>query len=196
MNDSKGHRDGLEKDCGKSLRDKKMNGKLTFRAPRGQYLDAKFLPMPLPSIFTPEVGDQVIARINQLTPQSKPIWGKMNVAQMLAHCNVTYEMTFDHKHAKPNGFARFLLKLFVKKTVVSETPYTKNSRTAPAFLIVDERVYETEKERLIQYIRKVYHMGAGAFEGKESHSFGPLTSLEYNNMFYKHLDHHLSQFGV
>ena len=34
------------------------------------------------------------------------------------------------------------------------------------------------------------------FEGKESNSFGPLTKGEWNNMFYKHLDHHLSQFGV
>jgi hypothetical protein len=152
--------------------------------------------MPLPTIFTQEVGDQIIARINQLTAQSQPQWGKMNVAQMLAHCNVTYEMTFDNKHAKPNGFARFLLKMFVKNTVVNETPYKKNSRTAPAFLITDAKVFETEKERLIQFIRKVYHMGASAFEGKDSHSFGPLTSEEYNNMFYKHLDHHLSQFGV
>jgi hypothetical protein len=152
--------------------------------------------MALPNIFTPEVGDQVIDRIQKLTPQSQPLWGKMNVAQMLAHCNVTYELSLENKHPRPSAFARFLLKTFVKKTVVSETPYLKNTRTAPVFLVVDTREFETEKERLIQYIRKVYHMGASAFEGKMSHSFGPLTSTEYNNMFYKHLDHHLGQFGV
>lgn len=152
--------------------------------------------MALPNIFTPEVGDQVIQRIQQLTAQTPPQWGKMNVAQMLAHCNVTYELALENKHPKPGALARFLLKTFVKNTVVGEKPYMKNTRTAPVFLIVDEKVFETEKERLIQYIRKVYHMGAGAFEGKPSHSFGQLTSEEYNNMFYKHLDHHLTQFGV
>jgi hypothetical protein len=39
-------------------------------------------------------------------------------------------------------------------------------------------------------------MGADAFEGKESNSFGKLTASEWNIMMYKHLDHHLTQFGV
>ena len=152
--------------------------------------------MALPNIFNSTVGDQVIDRINHLTSQSQPLWGKMNVAQMLAHCNVTYELSLENRHPKPGAIARFLLKAFVKNTVVSEKPYMKNTRTAPVFLIVDEKIFDAEKERLIQYIRKVYHMGAAAFEGRVSHSFGPLTSQEYNNMFFKHLDHHLTQFGV
>ena len=46
--------------------------------------------MALPNIFEKSVADEVIARINNLTPATQPGWGKMNVAQMLAHCNVTY----------------------------------------------------------------------------------------------------------
>jgi N-acetyl-anhydromuramyl-L-alanine amidase AmpD len=152
--------------------------------------------MPLPNIFTQEVGDQIIERIQKLTPQSEAKWGKMNVAQMLAHCNIAYELSLENKHAKPGFITSLLLKLFVKKAVVNEVPYARNSRTAPVFMVVDEKIFEKEKERLIQYIRKVYHMGASAFEGKMSHGFGPLSSTEYNNMFYKHLDHHLGQFGV
>ncbi|MCJ8164098.1 hypothetical protein MKJ04_04535 [Pontibacter sp. E15-1] len=37
---------------------------------------------------------------------------------------------------------------------------------------------------------------SGNTHWQESHSFGRLSSQEWNNMFYKHLDHHLSQFGV
>jgi hypothetical protein len=152
--------------------------------------------MALPNIFQSEIGELVISRIEKLTPQSQPLWGKMNVAQMLAHCNVTYEMSLEDKHPKPGAFARFLLKAFVKSTVVNEVPYKKNSRTAPAFLIVDQRDFNREKERLTNYIRKVCQMGEQAFEGRDAHSFGPMTAKEHNNMFYKHLEHHLSQFGV
>jgi len=148
------------------------------------------------NIFTKEVSDEVVARVNSLTSETQPQWGKMNVAQMLAHCSVAYEGVYTDKHPKPNAFTKFMLKLFVKKAVVSEKPYPKNSRTAPQFLITDERVFEEEKEKIIDYINKTQELGAAHFDGKESHSLGKLTINEWNNLFYKHIDHHLNQFGV
>lgn len=152
--------------------------------------------MPLPNIFTKTVSDNVIQRINSLKPDSQPAWGKMNVAQMLAHCNVTYEMAYENKHPEPNFFMKFILKTFIKKIVTSETPYKHNSRTAPAFLITDNRDFLKEKNRLINYITKTQQLGEANFDNKASHSFGKLNKTEWNNMFYKHLDHHLTQFGV
>jgi hypothetical protein len=152
--------------------------------------------MALPNIFTKPVADGVIQRINNLTPTTQGQWGKMAVAQMLAHCCVTYEMLFEDKHPKPNAFVKFMLKMFVKGPVVNEAPYKKNSRTAPAFLITDTKDFETEKKRLINYIKKTQELGETHFEGKESHSFGNLSKTEWNNLFYKHIDHHLTQFGV
>ena len=72
----------------------------------------------------------------------------------------------------------------------------KNSRTAPAFLITDTKDFEAEKKRLINYIKKTQELGEAHFDNKESHSFGNLSKTEWNNMFYKHIDHHLTQFGV
>ncbi len=148
------------------------------------------------NIFDTTVSEEVIGRINQLRPESQPKWGKMNVAQMLAHCNVTYEMVYTDKHPKATGLKRFILKLMVKNAVVNEKPFPQNSRTAPQFLISDEREFNTEKQRLIDYIRKTQELGASHFEGMESNSFGALTAKEWNNSFYKHLEHHLTQFGV
>jgi len=150
----------------------------------------------LPNIFSQSVADEIIERIQQLKPTTPAQWGKMNVSQMLAHCNVTYEMAYENKHPKPNFLMRLILKTFVKNLVVNEIPYKKNAQTAPAFLITDEKEFDKEKNRLIQYIQKTVDLGAESFEQKESHSFGPLSITEWNNMFYKHLDHHLRQFGV
>lgn len=43
----------------------------------------------------------------------------MNVAQMLAHCNVTYEMVYENIHPKTNFFMSFILKTFIKKIVTN-----------------------------------------------------------------------------
>lgn len=149
------------------------------------------------NIFEKEITNEVISRIDALTPQLQPQWGKMNVAQMLAHLNVMYELVYEpEKFPKSSGFEKFMIKLFAKNQVVGEKPYPKNGRTAPIFIISDERDFEKEKERLKNYITRTQSLGASNFEGKESHSFGKLTSKEWNNMFYKHIDHHLTQFGV
>jgi len=147
-------------------------------------------------IFSPEVNQAVIDRINTLTPSTEPDWGKMNVSQMLAHTNVTYEMLFETKHKKPGAVKKLLLKAFVKSVVVSEKPYKKNNPTAPEFKIVGERDFEEEKKRLIDYLNRTQKLGRDHFDNKESHSFGKLSAEEWNNMFYKHIDHHLTQFGV
>ncbi len=148
------------------------------------------------NIFEKEVSQEVISRIEKLSPESAPQWGKMDVARMLAHCNVTYDMAFTDKYPKPKGLKKWLLKTFVKPKVVSDKPYPKNGRTAPEFIIPNERDFEKEKALLIQNIEKTSALGVEHFEGKESHSFGPLSQKEWSNLFYKHLDHHLKQFGV
>ena len=148
------------------------------------------------NIFDKKTSDKIIARIEKLRPDTAPVWGKMTVSQMLAHCCITFEFIYEKNHPKPNKFKALMLNLFVKNIVVGEKPYKTNSRTAPEFIIADSRDFDNEKERLIAYIKKTQELGESYFNNKESHSFGVLTATEWNNMFYKHLDHHLHQFSV
>ena len=148
------------------------------------------------NVFLPEVTAELIDRINQLSPASQRQWGTMNPAQMLAHCNVAYEMTYEDKHPAPGPFMKLILKLLVKNKVVSDTPHKPNGRTAPAFIISDEKDFNAEKARLVGYIERTQSLGENYFHMKEQQSFGKLTKTEWSNMFYKHLDHHLKQFGV
>ena len=152
--------------------------------------------MPLPNIFNKEVTDVLIRRIDHLTESTKPKWGKMNASQLLAHCNVTYEMVYEDIHPKPNVLMQIILKMLVKKRVVDESPYPHNLKTAPQFIIKGDKDFLKEKNRLIVYLNKTRELGEAYFDGKVSHSFGKLDKTEWNNMFYKHLDHHLTQFGV
>jgi len=153
--------------------------------------------MTILNIFDPKTSQLLTERINKLTPQTTPQWGKMNVGQMLAHCSVAYDQAFDPNAKRPTLIVRFLLKLFLKgKLTDSSTPYKKNSGTAPAFLITDERDFEKEKAKLLGHIQQTEKLGTAYFDNKEATSFGKMTADEWNNLFYKHLDHHLTQFGV
>jgi hypothetical protein len=149
------------------------------------------------NVFDAKDAQNYIDRINNLTPETHGLWGKMTVDQMLAHCNVSYEMVYEpEKHKKPGSIAKFILKTFVKSKVVGDKAYPQNGPTAPQFIVSERKNFEEEKKRLIGFIQKTQQLGASAFDGKESFSFGRLKAQEWNNMFAKHLNHHLAQFGV
>ena len=139
---------------------------------------------------------QLIDRNNMLSPDTKTLWGRMYADQMLAHLNVAYEMAFEDLNPKPKGFKKLILKLLVKKAVTGPKAYSKNTRTAPVFIIKGSRDFEVEQKCLITYLNKVLSLGKEHFEQLESHRFGPLSSEEWNTLFAKHLEQKLQQFGV
>ena len=149
------------------------------------------------NVFDAKDAQEYINRINNLTPETQRKWGKMSVDQVLAHLNVAYDLTFTpEKFPKPSFIAKYLLSRFVKPKITNEIPYKQSLPTSPAFIIADERNYEEEKAKLIGNIQRVQQLGREAFEGKENINFGKMTAQCWNNMFAKHLNHHLDQFGV
>jgi len=147
-------------------------------------------------IFNQNTVDELLTRLHILDDKTRPLWGKMDVAQMLAHLNIQYEMVYDDIHKRPPFLVRGALTLLVKQFVTGEKPYKKNGRTSSLFLVKASKDFMIEKERLIHYLKKTQQLGKPYFEGKESFSFGKLSAKEWNNLFYKHIDHHLEQFGV
>ena len=149
------------------------------------------------NVFDAKDAQEYINRINNLTPETQRKWGKMSVDQVLAHLNVAYDLTFTpEKFPKPSFIAKFLLSKFVKPKITNEIPYKQSLPTSPVFIIADERNFEEEKAKLIGNIQRVQQLGKEAFEGKENINFGKMTAQDWNNMFAKHLNHHLEQFGV
>lgn len=152
--------------------------------------------MQIKNVFDPQEVEVLINRIERLNPEKQPIWGKMNVAQMLAHVNISYEMVYENTHKRPPFLMRFLLKTFVKPMIINTKPMKKNGPTSPALIRAGEEDFQVQKERLITYLLRTLQAGPSYFEGRESLSFGRLRAEEWNILFYKHLNHHLTQFGV
>jgi hypothetical protein len=152
--------------------------------------------MKIQNIYSLEVAEQFISRINKLSANTPNQWGKMDVSQMMAHCNVSYEMAFNEQYKKSNPFLRFILKNLAKKGLVDDNPLKKNSSTATEMVIKSPKNFENEKNILISNVNNLVKKGENYFDMKDHPGFGVMTKQEWNNFYYKHLDHHLTQFGV
>jgi hypothetical protein len=147
------------------------------------------------TIYEPAVCSSIIERIERLSPGSQRQWGTMDVSQMLAHCNETMKVVTDRSVTKRTLLGRLLGPLF-RAEYLGEKPLRRNSPTNPMFVITDEREFLREKEMLLRLVRQ-FSEGGEANCTKQPHSFfGRFTPAEWGISTYKHLDHHLQQFGV
>jgi hypothetical protein len=139
--------------------------------------------------------DEIIARIGQLSSESTALWGKMNVAQMLAHCTTALEMA-SGKINPPRVFIGRILGPLFKSIYYNDKSFGKDSPTDKLLVVADERNFILEKDKLLQIIAD-FHKGGEEQCTSHPHSFfGEFTPAQWGVGMYKHLDHHLRQFGV
>ena len=148
------------------------------------------------NLFEPSALEEVKSRMARLGPDSQRLWGKMNAAQALAHCSEAIEMA-QGAISPPRILIGRLLGPWVKKAMIlNEQPMRRNSKTYKTLIVSDERDFAAEKQRLRESIDR---FAAGGPAGCTKHPhffFGPLTPVEWAALMYRHLDHHLRQFGV
>lgn len=149
--------------------------------------------MEIKNLFDPAVKQEIIARIGTLTPQSERRWGKMDVAQMLAHLQMPMGVAVGRHTLKANPLLKIIMPLF-KKALYDEKPWKPGLPTDKTFIKAGQSFdFETEKKKLLDMI-------AGFTEENmlnDKHPlFGRLTKEQWSRATWKHLDHHLKQFGA
>lgn len=147
------------------------------------------------TLFQKESVDEIISRINQLSPGTQRLWGKMNVDQMLEHCALGIETATGDKFYQ-QVFIGKIIGRFFKFSFMNEAPIKKNGPTHPAMVLPQSTDFETEKIRLAELIRKFYDGGEKKCTSNSHAFFGKLTPQEWARLMFKHVDHHLKQFGV
>jgi hypothetical protein len=148
------------------------------------------------SLFNKQDADEFISRINKLTPQTPALWGKMDVAQMLTHCQKPLQIASGSLKPKINRVIKFLFGKKAKEQLITEPEFKKNLPTFPEAKIVDKKVFETEKKKLIELIQQFQKEGEAGLTKDPHPFFGDLTVKEWDILQVKHLDHHLRQFGA
>ena len=146
-------------------------------------------------LFDPSVRRVMLERIDRLTAEHRPLWGKMTPAQACEHCAVGLRLALGEADMKRPWFAALIGPL-MRRMILSSKPFAKNAPTAPIFRIRGPREFEAARRTLKDTVER---FGAGGVSGlrKDPHPiFGPLAPNEWSLMQWKHLDHHLRQYGV
>lgn len=148
------------------------------------------------NLFETATVNEVKDRIGRLGPNNTRQWGKMNPAQAMAHCATSMEWALGEKSEPRMFLGRLLGPLAKAKVLRDEAPLRRNTPTAKSLVVADERDLAKENQRLCALIDRFC---AGGPQGCTKHPhtfFGPLTPDEWSRLMYKHLDHHLRQFGA
>jgi Protein of unknown function (DUF1569) len=135
---------------------------------------------------------QVLQRIGTLTPQSTRRWGKMDAAQMLAHCAEVLEVTNGKALNNTPWFIRMIGPL-VKRVITSDKPYRHDSPTHPQYVMTSSKDFTHERARLLEVLAALRAAGPRPIQHP---IFGKMSADEVGWSAYKHLDHHLQQFGA
>jgi hypothetical protein len=148
------------------------------------------------NLFEAARVEEVKERMAQLRLDSDPLWGRMNAPQALAHCSAAVEWAVGDR-IPPRMFLGRMIGRIVKPMVFrNDEPMRRNSPTAKDLVVQDKRDLGTERERLRGLIDRFAAAGPNGCTTHPHSFFGRLTPEEWATLMYKHLDHHLRQFGV
>jgi hypothetical protein len=148
------------------------------------------------NLYEAERVKEVKERLARLSSDSDRQWGRMTLPQALAHCSLALEWAVGDR-IPPRMYLGRILGLIVKPMALgNDAPLRRNSSTAKDLVVQDQRDLDKERERLCALIDRFATAGPKGCTTHPHSFFGRLTPEEWATLTYKHLDHHLRQFGV
>ncbi|HVW13436.1 MAG TPA: DUF1569 domain-containing protein [Mucilaginibacter sp.] len=144
------------------------------------------------TVFDKATREELIERIGTLTENSKALWGKMTVDQMIKHCTLYEEMATGKIEYKRAFIGRLFGKIALKQVLKDEAPLARNTPTLPELRIKESGDFSSEKAKWISLVGEYEHFTNTGFIHP---FFGEMTKEQIGYMSYKHTDHHLRQFN-
>ncbi len=149
----------------------------------------------LPTPYDPTTLRLLLERIRRLQPDSPRRWGRMTVAQMLAHCCAVLEVALGERVQPPRPLSR-LTGWLRRGGLASNTPFARNRPTHPDLVVRDPRDFATEQARLLDLLQSFAKAGPEGAPTLPHATYGKLSPTQWGGWVGKQLDHHLRQFGV
>ncbi|MDH4066608.1 MAG: DUF1569 domain-containing protein [Acidobacteriota bacterium] len=147
------------------------------------------------TLFDPMAYQEIQRRLESIHPTSERQWGKMTAAQMLEHTARAVEMAAGKNPSKQVFLGKMIGWIFWKG-FVGPKPFSKNGPTGPDFVVKGEPDFGPTRDRLQALLAEFHRMGEQGCDGNIHGFFGRMTGAEWGVTQYKHLDHHLRQFGA
>jgi hypothetical protein len=146
-------------------------------------------------LYQPEAVKELNTRLARLRSDSPRQWGKMTPAQAMAHYSAQMEMVLGRSFP-PRRFIGRLVGRFAKRGILGAKPIQRNMPTDESLIITDERDLDKERSRVRNLIAEFVAVGPDGCTRHPHSFFGRMSPSEWATLMYKHLDHHLRQFGV
>ena len=136
---------------------------------------------------------EFLSRLARLQPDTQSQWGKFNCAQMLAHCADGLRMVLGDLATQPKGGPLRFAPL--KYLIIYWLPFPKGAPTAPELLARAPNGIAREVADIRELLARLAQSETRA-SWPEHPAFGKLSTKDWGVLIYKHMDHHLRQFGV
>lgn len=148
--------------------------------------------VPSGTLLNDEDRSRLIQRLQRVRPDARPAWGTLDAPRMLCHVADQMRVALGDLSTKPvHTFAsRTLLKFLVVNTGFA--PPRGKVQTAPEMLTSRPAGWEEDLSACVELAERVATGSARAVHP----AFGPLSPEEWGRLCWKHLNHHLVQFGV
>jgi hypothetical protein len=145
------------------------------------------------SLFNPRDHHELQDRVQRLRTDLQPQWGRMSAVQMVAHLADSLRMASGELEVAPRKvpFRYSPLKEFVLYVL----PIPKELPTSPELIARKPGDFTTEVAELREQLNGIVQRGAEAL-APEHPAFGTLSARQWGVLIYRHMDHHLRQFGV
>lgn len=147
----------------------------------------------MPTLFDPAAAAGIRKRLDRLTPDRTPRWGTMSAGRMVAHVADQLRMALGELPCRPKRtpFKNPLLK----RLIIYLLPWPRGVPTAPELLTTPAGDWDADTAALRTLIDRFAAKGAAA-PFPEHPAFGRLNGRMWGVLAWRHLDHHLRQFGV
>ncbi|MDO1513575.1 DUF1569 domain-containing protein [Maribacter confluentis] len=145
------------------------------------------------SLLSEDGYKDIKSRLNNLKEDTDRQWGKMSVAQMCWHCQYPLKLAVENRPNTSKG--NWFVKTFFKKSLYNDKPWRKGLPTAPQLKAKEEKNFD-EEYRILHQLIDDFHATKSRDRWYPHPAFGEFTKEQWGQLEYKHLDHHLKQFGL
>jgi Protein of unknown function (DUF1569) len=145
------------------------------------------------SLANASARQELLDRLERLAPDAAPLWGTMTAPQMLAH--LLDWMLMAEGELKTAAQKRLLRFPPLKQLAIYWLPFPKGVMTAPELIGRKPAEWAIEKGAVRQHLQSFENMAARR-EWPEHPAFGKMSRRAWCVFAYRHMDHHLRQFGI
>lgn len=145
------------------------------------------------SLWQPAVRAELLARAARLTPDHRPRWGRMTADQMVSHLVQTCRMGTGELPVRP---VKLLTRHWPLNVLIAYfMPFPRNLPTVKPLLARPPEGMQRDLATLAACLES-FARSTQRTDWPEHPALGRLSGQAWARLGYRHMDHHLRQFGV